>query len=217
MSTYVMSDIHGCYDEFMYMLKLIKFNNIDSLYILGDVLDKGPKSVEVLDYIIDHKNIFLIKGNHEKMFEEYFESGFDMIWYWGGKEIKGGYEKEKIMYKYIKNLPFIKVLDKYILVHAGLDFPEEYNELELEDFLNQNEETVLWNRDNIGSEKQYRDYTIICGHTPVQFINNNIKEPQIIKRNGTIYIDCGCCYKEKNGRLACLRIDDNKEFYISKF
>ena len=42
---YVISDIHGHYDEFMKMLKMIDFKDEDILYVLGDCIDKGSKSV----------------------------------------------------------------------------------------------------------------------------------------------------------------------------
>ena len=60
---YVMSDIHGCYDEFIEMLNKINFSKEDELYILGDILDRGNKPIDILDYVISHKNIYLIKGN----------------------------------------------------------------------------------------------------------------------------------------------------------
>ena len=41
MSTYVMSDIHGCFDEFMQMLDLINFSSADELYVLGDGVFDG--------------------------------------------------------------------------------------------------------------------------------------------------------------------------------
>ena len=40
--TYVMSDIHGCYDKYQSMLAAIHFAADDTLYVLGDVLDRGP-------------------------------------------------------------------------------------------------------------------------------------------------------------------------------
>lgn len=46
---YVMSDLHGMYDKFISMLKQINFNSNDHLYILGDVLDRGDKSLEIID------------------------------------------------------------------------------------------------------------------------------------------------------------------------
>ena len=53
MSIYVMSDIHGCYDEFMQMLNLISFSDYDELWIIGDICDRGPKNMKLLqkDYL----------------------------------------------------------------------------------------------------------------------------------------------------------------------
>jgi serine/threonine protein phosphatase 1 len=45
---YVMSDIHGCYRQYMTMLEKIEFADDDLLYVLGDVVDRGPQPMEVL-------------------------------------------------------------------------------------------------------------------------------------------------------------------------
>lgn len=218
MSKYVMSDIHGCYNEFVQMLDLIKFNKDDELYVLGDIFDRGPEPLKILDYIAGHENINLIKGNHEKIFEEAFETGDYSLWYYNGGQVtheqlmKCGLDKEQQVYNYIKSLPFIKVIDKFILVHAGLSHYSDY--LEIDEFIRQDEQTCLWTRDNIGYEEKYRDYTVICGHTPVQSILKNTDNPKILRRYGTIYIDCGCCFSHINGKLACLRLNDMEKFYI---
>ena len=62
---YVMSDIHGCYDEFIQMLELINFSAEDNLVIIGDVVDRGPSSIKFLQYLMTRKNIRLLMGNHE--------------------------------------------------------------------------------------------------------------------------------------------------------
>ena len=86
MSRYVMSDIHGCYTEFIEMLQKINFGDDDELYVLGDIFDRGPQPLKVLDYILDKKNIQMIKGNHEKMFEDAIINDDYMLWY-----VNGGY------------------------------------------------------------------------------------------------------------------------------
>lgn len=57
---YVMSDIHGCYNEFIKMMDLIQLKDNDTLYILGDVIDRGNGSLQILDYIMNHQNIKMI-------------------------------------------------------------------------------------------------------------------------------------------------------------
>lgn len=49
---YVMSDLHGDFNKFTSMLNLIKFKQEDTLYVLGDVIDRGYKGIEILQHII---------------------------------------------------------------------------------------------------------------------------------------------------------------------
>lgn len=69
MSTYVTSDIHGCFDQFMEMLDRIGFTDNDRLYIVGDIIDRGPKSAEMVDWLMNtaDSNVSLLLGNHEDM------------------------------------------------------------------------------------------------------------------------------------------------------
>lgn len=218
---YVMSDLHGCFNKFIEMLEKINFTKYDELYILGDIFDRGNNPIKILEYIVAHDNIYLLKGNHENMFEEYFESGDGTLWYYNGGETtlveitQKGYEFEEYLYKYIKKLPIIKVVDKFILVHAGLYLPKNCNDFNLKELLELQEEDInLWTREHIYSDIKYKDYKIVCGHNAVQSINNNYENPKIIHREGHIFIDCGCCFGGANGKLACLRLDDMKEFYV---
>ena len=48
MATYVISDMHGKFKEFKEMLELIEFSPSDTLYILGDVVDRGEESIPML-------------------------------------------------------------------------------------------------------------------------------------------------------------------------
>ena len=43
---YVLGDIHGCYDKYEEMLKRIRFSDDDTLFVLGDVVDRGPEPVK---------------------------------------------------------------------------------------------------------------------------------------------------------------------------
>jgi len=240
MSTYVLSDIHGQYDAFMRMLKKIKFSNKDILYILGDVIDRGPESLKILDYIMDKSNIYMIKGNHEEM----------MIKYYNTKNIKdyklwkrnGGLatlkrleeislEQQEIYLKYLRKLPLLKKIEvqgkEYLLVHAGIH-PSTNMEF-LNQCLNENEEElllieedVLWIRYEFLLFKNYIPYDIVFGHTPTIYlpeimskipdeIIDGIINSKIVKWQNKIGIDCGCAGEIQ---LGCLRLDDMKEFYV---
>lgn len=62
---YIISDIHGCYDEYMELLRKINFKDSDELYILGDVVDKGPHPIKVIQDMMMRTNVFPIIGNHD--------------------------------------------------------------------------------------------------------------------------------------------------------
>ena len=222
MAKYVISDVHGDYNRFLKILQKIEFDSKDELYVLGDVIDRGAESYKIIDYIVGHKNIHLLKGNHEKLFQDFYETGDASLWYYNGglsthKDfLKQGYHVYDSIYRYVKNLPYIYVVEKYILTHAGVIFPDNYNNMSINDFIEaQDEDKCLWSRDMIHSSNKFKDYTIVCGHTPVQCIpTNNREENKIIKKDGIIYIDCGCGTDYKNKQLSCLRLDDLKEFYV---
>ena len=50
--TYTISDIHGEYDQFMTILEKIHFSDSDTLYVLGDVVDRGEHPIKVLQYMM---------------------------------------------------------------------------------------------------------------------------------------------------------------------
>lgn len=70
MATYVIGDVHGCLDELKKLLNKIKFDRKqDKLIFIGDIINKGPKSLETIAYIMDlEESAELIIGNHELIF-----------------------------------------------------------------------------------------------------------------------------------------------------
>ncbi|RDX36606.1 symmetrical bis(5'-nucleosyl)-tetraphosphatase [Kangiella sp. HD9-110m-PIT-SAG07] len=67
MATYAIGDIQGCYDEFRLLLTKIQFNPAsDRLWLAGDLISRGPKSLEVLNYVYDHQDLCdIVLGNHD--------------------------------------------------------------------------------------------------------------------------------------------------------
>lgn len=64
---YVMSDVHGCYDKYKAMLEKISFSRNDTLYILGDIIDRGEDGIKILLDMMNRPNVLPILGNHELM------------------------------------------------------------------------------------------------------------------------------------------------------
>lgn len=64
---YAIGDIQGCYDELISLLNTINFNpGVDTLYLVGDLVNRGPKSLEVLQFIHKHSNcVQTVLGNHD--------------------------------------------------------------------------------------------------------------------------------------------------------
>lgn len=191
---YVISDIHGCYNEFIKMLNLIDLKDDDILYILGDIFDRGPEPLKVYQYIKDKPNIKMCMGNHETFILEYFSYKFepynkysfygsDSTWFNNGGRISlkqiSELPKDEIkeLYEFIKNLPYYFEVNvnntQYLLVHAGF-YPEHIDNIkELMD--TQSQWDLVWIRDHfLKSEYKYPFKTII-GHSPVQYIYNSIK------------------------------------------
>ena len=62
---YAISDLHGCYDKYLKMLEKINFSESDTLYILGDIVDRGPDGIKILLDIYNRKNVIALRGNHD--------------------------------------------------------------------------------------------------------------------------------------------------------
>jgi serine/threonine protein phosphatase 1 len=71
---YVMSDIHGAYEQYLEIKKKINFDSTDTLYIIGDIFDRGEGTYKILSDIMNSKNIHLILGNHEYSYVQIYEN-----------------------------------------------------------------------------------------------------------------------------------------------
>ena len=69
---YLMSDVHGYFIPFLQILEKIRFEDADRMVILGDLVAKGPDSLGLLRFVMEHKNILALRGNHEQRLLQYF-------------------------------------------------------------------------------------------------------------------------------------------------
>ncbi len=222
---YVTSDIHGYYDYFIKLLKRIKFQDDDFMYILGDAADRGPDGIKVYQHIINSSNMLMIKGNHDEMFlnsileeRNKVDCGSKENWFYnGGKPTYDNFQKLSMdeqdeIILFLKLLPLYREITieerEFILVHAGIN-PRCY-ELPLN---KHKPYDLLWIRDKFINGNIKINKTIIAGHTPTWRICDCDK---ILYKDNKILIDCGAAYKKqlKKGHLGCLRLNDMKEYYI---
>jgi serine/threonine protein phosphatase 1 len=64
--TYVIGDLHGCYDEFIELSNQIGITENDLVIALCDIVDRGNKSVELFQYFKENDNSIVLTGNHER-------------------------------------------------------------------------------------------------------------------------------------------------------
>ncbi len=64
--TIVVGDIHGCYKELVKLLTAVQFSDQDLLISVGDLVDRGPASLDVLKFFHNTENAYTVAGNHER-------------------------------------------------------------------------------------------------------------------------------------------------------
>ena len=207
---YAIGDIHGCLDKLKALLLKIDADPAgDELVFLGDYIDRGPSSYEVVAYLIALERrmpgtVFL-KGNHEERFAQYL-SGTDRQLFVmnGGQATLDSYEKNwthgdgnlipSDHLRFFSSLRLYHQTADYIFVHAGL---REAVPLEL-----QKVEDLLWIRDAFISSDYDFGKRVIFGHTP---FSNPLVQPN------KIGVDTGAVY---GNRLTCVKLPETVFFYV---
>ncbi|SCY70137.1 serine/threonine protein phosphatase 1 [Lachnospiraceae bacterium XBB2008] len=218
---YAVSDLHGQYNTFLAGLEKIQFSEEDQLYVLGDVIDRGPDGIELLQHIKSHYNMDLLIGDHELMMLNSVDpdgkaecNGPDTT---GWITNNGGgltFERycgldldERLeLINWMKERYVIRLLDingkLFCLMHSF--FKPEYVNARYSEMPYQDVWEIVWksmfrvdfllHTKNI--YRQY-DYTFITGHVPVQIIREDIgylnpRQLKAFKRWNLINIDGGC-------------------------
>ena len=225
---YAMSDLHGCYDKYVKMLEKIKFNDKDTLYILGDIVDRGPDGIKILQDVINNRiNVFVLCGNHENMASRvlkvltyssdmYEDDNFPEIYRnWivdGGTPTFEAFmeleykDKTRLLSNMSHSLLFEEIEVNGKKFHLSHTVPNKktmraHERMPYYDYL-------------IGEpeyEKEYfPDKIIVTGHTPTGFIDPKFKG-KIWRGNNHIAIDCGAVF---GNPLGCICLDTLEEFYV---
>ena len=232
---YAVSDIHGCYDKYQKLLKKINFGPDDTLYVLGDVIDRGPDGFKIMLDMAQRPNVINLMGNHEAMAIRALShilcaaqhgSGSALpedaaedveLWFYNGGELSLAdflwlnEDETQTVWDYMADMPLYQEVTaggkQFVLVHGGLkNFSPSRP---LDDY---EPDEILWCRPEEDTT-YYPDKYAVFGHTPVQLLSKgNRNAPAKIYRSGkSIDIDCGCVF---SGRLGCLCLDTLEEIYV---
>lgn len=204
-------DIHGCCKTFERLLfDSLKIQKSDQVYCIGDYIDRGKDSKGVIDLILQLReatyNIFTLRGNHEQMLLDcLIDEAALGIWIrnGGAETIRsfgiGSLENlSKKYWSFFKDTKLFFDTEKYIFVHAGLNF---YRPDIFED-----KEAMLWIRDFSAQQPSLGNKILIHGHTP-----KSLKF--ILKQKGNcINIDGGCVYNHLSslGKLVALDLTNQR-------
>lgn len=196
---FVVGDIHGRYEAFLDLLDEIDYDQTtDMIYSVGDLIDRGPQSVEVVEFF-KQPNTYAVRGNHEQMLVNPRE--WRDIWLYppnGGPATllsleSYGYD-EKWLQEFCRKLPIVLDVGEdddagaFRMIHAEL--PPGVSDDELKLFLLEHpddapEGELLWGRKTIMMAERnvihmrpashgidfHPDYTkrqVFCGHTPTE-------------------------------------------------
>jgi len=212
---YFIGDIHGYLDKLTVLMDklLLQAGGNDTMVFLGDYIDRGKFSSEVVDYLISlskKTSTVFLKGNHEDMLLKYLSGKDDggVYLFNGGDATINSYKKN--FGKFVlpdRHLDFFNSLlpyfegDDFIAVHAGLD--PKIDNIEVQDG-----DSILWIRDKFFRCDKRWSKTVIFGHTPTFYMCRDSLIYDDAEKN-IIGIDTGVYY----GRpLVGLRWPDKKIF-----
>ncbi|MFB3817829.1 MAG: metallophosphoesterase family protein [Candidatus Methylomirabilales bacterium] len=201
-ATYVIGDIHGCLGPLQRLIEKISPRLEDQLIFIGDYIDRGPQSREVVDYLLGlpYRRICLL-GNHEKMLLD-FLAGEDQDIYLanGGQATLRSYGGDPddipdAHRAFFESLRPMHETAEFLFVHAGIRPMVPLNEQSLRD--------LVWIRQEFFQFVGRFPKPVVFGHTPLK---------QVLLAEDRIGIDTGCVY---GGKLTALLLPEREVIQVS--
>ncbi|MCS6885793.1 MAG: metallophosphoesterase family protein [Acidobacteriota bacterium] len=207
MKTFAVGDVHGQFRALKRLLAKLPIDyDKDLLVFVGDLVDRGPQSDRVLDYVRNLQRAIVLQGNHEQMMLKAYENelAFDVWISMGGNTTYRNYCGNNLpdwkLYRrlvpkdvlaYLASLPWIYRNEHALFVHAGARRTAT-GAWSVEDRY-----TALWYRD-LDFWREYDAENIVVGHTPTNKIRKMLGQPlqpdkqmQAWSRGPILAIDCG--------------------------
>jgi serine/threonine protein phosphatase 1 len=209
----IIGDVHGHYEALISLLDAIALAEDDKVYFLGDLIDRGPLSAKVVDFVMSN-NYKCLLGNHEQMLLDAVGNGqisSNLLQSWlysGGYATLVSYNN-KIPQEHIdwmRSLPTYLDLGDIWLVHAGI-----HPTMPLEE---QTSDQFCWIREEFHSisKPYFADKLIVTGHT-ITFTFPGVQPGQLVSGAGWLDIDTGA-YHQNSGWLTGLDITNQKVYQV---
>ncbi len=209
---FLVGDIHGCSKTFKKLIKEeIVIGKSDNIYCIGDYIDRGRDSKEVIDFILELRDsnyqVHTLRGNHEQMLLDSMSSSQAFsIWVGNGGDTtlrdfnaESVDELDPVYIDFFKSTKYYVYNKDFIAVHAGLNFDA--------DDPYEDKNSMLWIRDFRVNRSRLGGKLLIHGHTPMH--------GDYIRSQGfgsPFNIDGGCVYSniEGMGNLFALNLYEQK-------
>lgn len=211
----VIGDVHGHYDTLLSLFEAIAPDSDDDIYFLGDLIDRGPQSAQVVNYVMENHYTCLL-GNHEHMLLNTVGNGKVNTHQLQGWLYGGGYPTLVSYHHHIpqehidwmKSLPTHLDLGDIWLVHGGV-----HPHIPLDE---QTAEQFCWIRDEFHamSRPYFEDKLIIVGHT-ITFTFPGVLPGKLVAGEGWLDIDTGA-YHPNSGWLTALDITNETVYQVHR-
>jgi serine/threonine protein phosphatase 1 len=214
----IIGDVHGHYEGLMALFEAIAPSTNDQVYFLGDLIDRGPQSAQVVNFV--QQNLYTcLLGNHEQLMLDAFPNGYAFtpaLQAWissGGKStiISYGDDLKRMLddVEWLKTLPSYLDLGDLWLVHAGVH--------PLKSLDSQTNHDFCWIRQEFHASTQpyFTNKLIITGHT-ITFTFKDVAPGELVQGSGWLDIDTGA-YHPKSGWLTGLDITNRRVYQANVF
>ncbi len=210
---FAIGDVHGCVTELRMLINKLPLAADSTLVFLGDYIDRGPNSKEVIETILELGRSFHVvplMGNHERMLLRFWakprSENAAMFIFNGGSATLASYADDTGQFRipekhltFLRSLPLCHQTDDYFFVHAGVpDVPIE--EIDPPKYARD----LLWIRKPFLESQYHWSHRIVHGHSPV-------KEVAFLERR--INVDTGCV---RNHHLSAIELPEGKVYTVPR-
>lgn len=224
---YCIADIHAHYDLFCRLMDKIRFSDGDTLYVMGDIIEKGPDSIRLAKLLFSLPNVKAVIGNHEHVFLNYYHNLMRQTEDYGSvlQKLKDYFPDGELLdwetVDAFDALPYYIETENFIGVHAGI--PVKDGRLTRLEEATENQ--LVYDRtfkepDVLPSGGK----CVFFGHTPTWYVTGGKSEILFYPREGTsagsgnirdyckVHLDLDTC---KTGLLGCVAVETCECFYVS--